>query len=107
MGFDSYDVLSLLLGVIFFIGSAIYPVAQARWGTAFSWKTYTKWLVLAVAMSALAAPMYFIASPINISLADAYMLRQLHVGWRHVFVAYCFLAGILLGGLIAWAMLRK
>jgi hypothetical protein len=98
---DFYRIYSIALAVAVAVGGFIGVVVVARREQAFLSTTYPKWIVIAVVLSLVGPILVHWGSPSNVSLADAFFLRNVGAGWGTVLIAYSMLAAVLLGGLIA------
>lgn len=104
---DLYDFLAIAMGVGFACGALVIGVVCVRQPGSTRRSTYKKWLVLTLLWAALAPLAYYVTCPVPISLPDAYLLRVRYVGWRHVFIAYCTLFGLVVGGAVSAVVRRK
>jgi len=101
---DFYKIYSIALAIAVAVGSFISVVILARRERTFLSTSYWRWVVVGVALG-LVGPIFMRwGSPSNISLADAFLLRNLGGSWGKVLIAYSMLAGVLLGGFVAALM---
>jgi hypothetical protein len=104
---DFYRIYSIALALAVAVGGCIGVVVVARRERVFLSTTYRNWIVITVVLSLVGPILVHWGSPSNVSLADAFFLRNVGAGWGTVLIAYSMLAGVLLGGLIAALMRTK
>ena len=99
---ELYDTLSVSIALVVLITVLVYTAARARRERQFLVTTFPLWMVLALLWNISAPLVYRAASTIELSYSDAYFLRHLYVGWRHVLVAHGLLIGVATGGVIGF-----
>lgn len=93
-GRAAIDGLIVLVGTI--VAMQKYATFRRRW--------YWLLLVAAVGYCLLSPFIYMAITSYGISLADAFLLRNLHAGSWHVAEAYSMLIGVVLGGLVGFSL---